>query len=138
MDEKVIATFDQSLHRCDSNPQFLDLFYERFLASSPKVRQRFENTDFAKQKRLLRASFYLILLASEDPENGPERYLGYLATRHSASDLAIGSELYDLWLDSLLATVQECDPEYNPEVEEAWEGMMGIGIDYMLRRYHHS
>ena len=138
MDEKVIATFDQSLHRCDNNPQFLDLFYERFLASSPKVRQRFENTDFAKQKRLLRASFYLILLASEDPENGPERYLGYLATRHSASDLAIGSELYDLWLDSLLGTVKECDPEYSPEVEEAWEGMMGIGIDYMLRRYHHS
>ncbi|MGB6001437.1 MAG: globin [Thermoanaerobaculia bacterium] len=138
MDEKVIATFDQSLHRCDNNPEFLDLFYERFLASSPKVKQKFENTDFAKQKRLLRASFYLILLASEDPENGPERYLGYLAARHSTSDLDIGSELYDLWLDSLLATVKECDPEYSPEVEEVWERMMEIGIDYMLRRYHHS
>ena len=138
MDEKVIATFDQSLHRCDNNPQFLDLFYERFLASSPKVRQKFENTDFDKQKRLLRASFYLILLASEDPENGPERYLGFLAARHSASDLDIGSEFYDLWLDSLLATVKDCDPEYSPEVEAAWERMMEIGIDYMLRRYHHS
>lgn len=138
MDEKVIATFDQSLHRCDQNPKFLDRFYERFLDSSPKVRKKFENTDFAKQKRLLRASFYLILLASEDPEKGPERYLEYLAARHSASDLNIGSELYDLWLDSLLATVEECDPEYGPEVEQAWEQVMEIGIDYMLRRYHHA
>ena len=35
-------------------------------------------------------------------------------------------------------TVEECDPEFSPEVAQAWEQMMGIGIDYMLRRYHHS
>ena len=103
---------------------------------SPKVKEKFANTDFAKQKRLLRASFYLILLASEDPDKGPERYLGFLADRHSASDLNIGSELYDLWLDSLLATVEECDSEYTPEVEQAWEQMMEIGIGYMLQHYH--
>ena len=68
MDEQLIAIFDQSLRRCDNDPKFLDTFYERFLASSPKVQEKFANTDFAKQKRLLRASFYLILLASEDPE----------------------------------------------------------------------
>ena len=136
MDETVIATFDQSLRRCDNDPRFLDIFYERFLDSSPKVKEKFANTDFAKQKRLLRASFYLILLASEDPDKGPERYLGYLADRHSASDLNIGSELYDLWLDSLLATVEECDPDYGPAVEQAWEQMMEIGIDYMLQHYH--
>jgi hemoglobin-like flavoprotein len=136
MDEKVKATFEQSLRRCDNKKRFLDLFYERFLASSPKVKEKFASTDFEKQKRLLRASFYLILLASEDPEKGPERYLGYLAERHSATDLKIGSELYDLWLDSLLETVEECDPEYNTEVEQAWEQMMEIGIGYMLRHYH--
>lgn len=136
MDDKVIATFDQSLRRCDNEPRFLDIFYERFIASSPKVEEKFANTDFAKQKRLLRASFYLILLAAEDPEKGPERYLGYLAERHSVDNLNVGSELYDLWLDSLLETVEQCDPEYSPEVEQAWEQMMEIGIDYMLRHYH--
>lgn len=136
MDEKVIATFDQSLRRCDSEPRFLDVFYERFIESSPKVKEKFANTDFDKQKRLLRASFYLILLAAEDPEKGPERYLSHLAESHSAKNLNIGSELYDLWLDSLLETVEQCDPEYGPEVEQAWEQMMEIGIDFMLRQYH--
>ena len=138
MDEQTIETFEQSLRRCDADPEFLDIFYDRFLASSPKVKSKFADTDFHRQKRLLRASFYLILLASEDPTDGPERYLGHLAARHSTRDLDVGAELYDLWLDSLLASVKECDPEYNPEVEAAWEKMMGIGIDFLLSRYHHS
>jgi hemoglobin-like flavoprotein len=138
MEKEVIATFDESLRRCDANPRFLDIFYENFLASSPKVRARFADTDFARQKRLLRASFYLILLASEDETQGPERYLKYLAARHSARDLDIGADLYDLWLDGLLKTVKECDPKYSSEVESAWEEMMGIGIQYMLEHYHDS
>jgi hemoglobin-like flavoprotein len=138
MDEKTLAKFDESLRRCDANPRFLDIFYEKFLASSPKVRTKFAATDFARQKRLLRASFYMILLASEDEQKGPERYLQYIATRHSASNLNVGSHLYDLWLDSLLQTVKECDAEYNAEVEEAWEDVMGIGIKYMLHHFHDS
>jgi hemoglobin-like flavoprotein len=137
MDERVIRTFDESLRRCDTNPRFLDLFYQKFLSSSPKVKEKFAQTDFERQKRLLRASFYLILLASEDQETGPERYLDHLSALHSASDLDIGSELYDLWLDSLLEAVQESDPEYGPEVEDAWERVMGIGINYMVSHYHH-
>ena len=136
VDQETIQVFDRSLRRCNANPGFLDLFYETFLSASPKVKERFANTDFERQKRLLHASFYLILLASEDPENGPERYLEHLASRHSVHDLNIGAELYDIWLDSLLAVVKECDPEFDASVEEAWERMMGIGIDYMLRRYH--
>ncbi len=138
MDEKTIELFEQSLRRCDANPEFLDFFYERFLASSPKVRKKLANTDFHRQKRLLRASFYLILLASEDPQNGPARYLSHLAARHSAKDLDVGTELYDLWLDSLLESVEKYDPEYSPEIEEVWEKMMGVGIDFLLSRYHHS
>ena len=134
--KKNIEVFESSLRRCDRDPQFLDYFYDRFLASSPKVKEKFAKTDFAKQKRLLRASFYLMVLVAEDPKYGPERYLDHLAARHSRQDLDIGSELYDLWLDSLLAVVRECDPQCNAEVEEAWEAMMQIGIGFMLSRYH--
>ncbi len=136
MDEKTISTFEESLRRCDTNPAFLDIFYETFLESSPKVRAKFRKTDFSRQKRLLRASFYLILLASEDDQHGPERYLKFLSERHSASGLNIGAQLYDLWLDSLLQAVKQCDPDYSPEVEAAWEEVMGIGIEYMLKHFH--
>jgi len=67
---------------------------------------------------------------------GPDAYLAGVAERHGAGQLEIGAELYDLWLDSLLATVKECDPEFSPEVEKAWEDVMMVGIQYLCRSYH--
>jgi hemoglobin-like flavoprotein len=62
--------------------------------------------------------------------------LDAVAERHSASQLAIGAELYDLWLDSLLATVREVDAAWTPAVEEAWESVMTVGIKYLISRYN--
>lgn len=126
--------FDESLRRCSAHERFLDRFYERFLGSSPKVREKFANTDFVRQKRAVLASLHLILLAAQDPKSA-DRYLGDVAERHSSGQLAIGAELYDLWLDSLLATVREVDPAFGPEVEQAWEDVMAIGIRYLVSRY---
>ena len=135
MDKETLARFDASLERCTAKPEFIDRFYDRFLASSPKVRQKFANTDFARQKRALRSSLNLMLLVAADEEKGPARYLGDIAARHSKRDLDIGAELYDLWLDALLETVKECDPQISPEVERAWERVMMVGISYLLLRY---
>ena len=136
MEERLLGIVDSSLQRCTREPRFFDRFYDRFLASSPKVRERFAKTDFVRQKRALRASLWLMLLAAEDEEKGPARYLGALAESHGARQLAIGAEFYDLWLDTLLATVAECDPEYSSEVRGAWEQVMMVGIHYMVTRYN--
>ena len=64
MDDSTLKTFEDSLQRCNSNPNFLDRFYEVFLASSPKVKEKFAQTDFVRQKRALRAS----LLKSLQPQ----------------------------------------------------------------------
>ncbi len=136
IDSQTLQLVDDSLHRCAENRGFLDLFYSRFLASSPKVRTKFAQTDFARQKRALEASLHLMLLAAEEGEKGAERYLRDLAARHGKAQLDIGAELYDLWLDSLLDTVRECDSECDSEIEEAWERVMGVGISYLLQHYN--
>jgi hemoglobin-like flavoprotein len=135
MDSSTLNVFDGSLRRCEAVPYFLDLFYEKFLASSPEVRKKFAKTDFIHQKRALTASFHLLLLAAEDETRGPDRYLTDVAARHGGGELDIGAELYDLWLDSLLAAVRECDPEVSPAVEKAWEDVMMVGIHYLCRNY---
>jgi len=136
MDPTTLEVFDRSLRRCDALPYFLDIFYTKFLDSSPEVAKKFVNTDFVRQKRALRASLHHLLLAAQDQEKGPDAYLAEVAERHGAGQLEIGAELYDLWLDSLLATVKECDPEFSPEVEKAWEDVMMVGIQYLCRSYH--
>ena len=135
IDEGTLKTFENSLARCNANPVFLDRFYEVFLASSPKVREKFAHTDFVAQKRALRASFDAMLRAAQGGDTAPERNLRELAQRHSSRDLNVGAELYDNWLDSLLGTVKECDPMYNSTVQEAWEKVMMVGIGYLLSQY---
>lgn len=136
IDIKGLRTFEESLKRCNGNPVFLDRFYEKFLASSPLVREKFAHTDFVRQKEALRASLRAMMLAAADEEAGPERYLKELASLHSRSRLDVGAGLYDLWLDSLLATVRECDPEFDEQIEAAWEDVMAVGIGYILSHYH--
>jgi hemoglobin-like flavoprotein len=136
MDQAILETFEGSLARCTSQPRFLDLFYTKFLASSPKVREKFKDTDFVRQKRALKASLHMILLAAGDEGGDPGKYLSDVAERHGARQLDVGAELYDLWLDSLLETVEECDPEHTPEVRAAWEEVMMVGIHYLTVRYN--
>lgn len=135
MNETTLTIFGDSLGRCTANPGFEERFYEVFLASSPKVAAKFANTDFIHQRRALRASLHTMLLAVTEGKEGLDKQLGVLAERHSASDLDIGAELYDYWLDSLLITVQEFDPEISPDVQAAWEDVMSVGIGYLLSRY---
>jgi hemoglobin-like flavoprotein len=134
MEQAILTTFDRSLARCTSQARFLDLFYEKFLASSPKVKEKFKDTDFVRQKRALKASLHMILLAAQDDD--PGKYLNDIAEKHGAKQLNVGAELYDLWLDSLLETVEACDPEYTPEVRHAWEEVMMVGIHYLTVRYN--
>ena len=135
MDQAILDAFDASLRRCNSTSGFLDFFYKRFLASSPKVREKFADTDFVRQKRALRASLHFMLLAAQDENEGFPAYMEDLATRHSRKDLGIGAELYDYWLDSLIDTVRVCDPHCTPEIEQAWEQVMMVGINHLLSRY---
>ena len=136
MEERLLGIVDSSLQRCTREPRFFDRFYERFLAASPKVRERFAQTNFVRQKRALRGSLWMMLLAAEDEVHGPERYLAPLAEQHGTHQLGIGAELYDLWLDSLLATVKEVDASWSPAVEHAWESVMTVGIAYLVSRYN--
>jgi len=130
-----LAVFEASLKRCEARPDFLDLFYEKFLSSSPEVAEKFSKTDFVKQKASLRASLHHLLLVAKDPKQEPGAYLHDVAVRHGAGQLAIGAHLYDVWLDSLLETVRTCDPECFPEVEAAWEEVMMVGIHYLCANY---
>jgi hemoglobin-like flavoprotein len=133
----ALAVFEASLKRCEARPDFLDVFYEKFLSASPEVKEKFAlaGTDFARQKELLRTSLHHLLLVARDPKQGPDPYLEEVAVRHGAGGLAIGAHMYDLWLDSLLETVRVCDSAYFPEVEGAWEEVMMVGIHYLSTNY---
>lgn len=125
--------FHDSLERCIHGGDFLQQFYERFVSSSDEVRQKFANTDFTKQKTLLRQSFYYILYAI-DGKKGFEQ-LDRIAEIHSKKQLDIRPELYELWKDCLIATIERADPKFNDGVRKAWNKMLSLGIKHLVDRY---
>jgi hemoglobin-like flavoprotein len=123
-------TFHASLARTTSDARFADVFYARFMASSPAVASIFNGADVEKLKRKLRSSLHVMTLAADDAP-GADLYLDYLGAVHRRLD--IRPEMYDAWLDALLATVAECDTEFSAETAGAWRSVIGAAVARIKR-----
>ena len=111
---------------------FIEGFYQRFLAGSPDVAQRFALTDMRRQQLMLARSLDEMARFSHD-RRAPET-LRRTAERHGPGDLEIPPGLYEEWLEALLDSVREFDPECTEEVILAWRVVLAPGIEYM--RHH--
>ena len=116
-----------------SDLDFFDCFYVTFLGASPEVRAKFEQTGQARQKRMMRKA--LAHLDRLSVEKTADAYVQRLAQIHSREDRDIPPHLYTLWLDSLMATVRDYDPEWTNDVELAWRMALAPGITYMQFQY---
>ena len=128
------STVAESLARCLDDSRFLDRFYELFVSSSDAVADKFRNTDFDNQKRVLASSLYLMIMAMEGGD-AAVAYMERIATRHGRNDLDIRPEMYDVWLDCLVCAASECDPKFSDEIEQDWREVMRFGIEFMRKRH---
>ena len=131
--ERAAELFNDSYLRCMKNPAFMDTFYTLFLDSSPEVREKFEHTDFDRQKRMLAESLLQLMLARTGLHS--EILLDKVAEIHSSRGHDIKPHLYKLWRSCMLETVEKCDPRFNEEIREAWEATLNAGIVYMISKY---
>ena len=128
--EKLIMIFNDSFERVSKNPSFLDKFYENFLGSSEEIREKFKHTDMSTQKVMLLKSLSYAMVAVHQP------YVLYkTALRHSKSHLDIKPKLYLTWMDCMIKALEECDPMFNSDTEQAWREVMQPTIDYLINNY---
>jgi hemoglobin-like flavoprotein len=114
--------------------EFFAAFYRRFLAD-PEIAGMFRDTDMARQAIMLRKSFFH--LAGFYVTNAPSGELERVARIHT--QLGIGANHYDAWLDCLVATVAEFDAHCDQATELAWRWALSPGITFMkLYAYFHE
>ncbi|NRH40783.1 globin domain-containing protein [Pseudomonas sp. MS15a(2019)] len=121
-----------SYGRCCASPAFFDDFYQRFLASSPQVREKFAHTDMAAQQLLLRHGIMNLVLVARGM---PTTKLRQLGESHCRARLDIGPELYEGWVDCLLATLAQHDADFTPALRQEWQGVLEAGIAVMRSYY---
>ena len=124
----------ESFDRCGESEAFYDTFYEVFLGKSPEIPPLFANTDFKKQKLLLKATVGIMVRNRIDDERA-RHSLERVAETHSRKGLNIRPDLYELWLDSLCETVRHHDRAFTSELEQQWRHRMREGIDFIVARY---
>lgn len=128
MEDEAATRFNKSFMRCMADRTFFDKFYALFTSASPQIRDKFKNTDFNRQKRMLEESLNAIVASSE--QNGPsDDFLARLAQHHN--QLKIDPAHYQIWEDCLLQTAAQCDPDFDDETKAAWRAVMKRGADIM-------
>jgi hemoglobin-like flavoprotein len=129
------ADLQQSYGRCLREDSFIDKFYERFLASDPRIRAMFEKTDFAKQRMALRRGISMAILHA-DGSSIVERPMGQMADVHARAGRApVPPELYPLWVNALLDTIKATDPKADDTLMRRWREAMEKVTAMFVRHY---
>ena len=132
--EEAVDTFECSLARCLEAGDFTGEFYSRFIGASEIVAEKFSKTDLEKHKDVLKKSLFLMAKACMGLEDGLE-HLESVARSHSHRRLDISPSLYNLWLETLIATVRDFDSEFSHRIEASWRQLLQRGIDRMVAVY---
>ncbi|MDH3325327.1 MAG: globin [Gammaproteobacteria bacterium] len=121
---------NSSLRRCLNDKYFFTAFYEHFHQSSPEIAALFDKTDMVRLNKMMEVSLFSIIAASES--NGDnDQDLVDIAQAHKGRN--IKPEFYKYWEISLLATVAECDPEFDDNTRKAWKHVLARGVEFMAQ-----
>ncbi|MBW8186261.1 globin [Shewanella nanhaiensis] len=111
---------------------FYKTFYEVFINSCPQVKMAFKHTDMVKQNEMVRESFgYMICFFVTKVA---DEHLIKLAKDHK-DKFHVDSELYTVFVNSVLAALEKIYPRYNNECAVAWRITMAPGIEFMKHIY---
>ena len=120
--------FHASLKRCESSEGFYHRFSKIFMETAEEVRDRFRNTDFERQVRMLRASITMAALVSQDNRQ-VRLHIKRLAASYGHAGYDIPPRLFEVWLDCLLNAVEECDPKFDKTIRRVWGKIMRPAVD---------
>lgn len=127
--------FNDSYRRCLAKDDFMDRFYDKYIASNEIVAEKFSNADMKKQKVMLEASLHLLMAVTTIAPGDAIAHFKRIGAVHSREQHDIAPELYDLWLACLIDVVKECDENYDSDIDAAWRETLSGGIKIMQSMY---
>lgn len=127
----------QSYGRCLQDSSFFDKFYDRFLSSSDEIRVKFANTDFDKQKLLIKNGINMVIMFANENKVAVNA-INRIRDSHSSARMDIPPRLYDNWRTCLLETIKECDPKLEAECLKAWDEVMRLAITHITEGYQQA
>ncbi len=132
--EDMIHNVHGSLNRCLANDSFISIFYDVFMEADDDIRQMFANTDFTKQKKLLRKALLSAITFAAGGDVARER-LEKIRVSHNRAHMNVRPEFYPIWVDSLIKAVAVCDLTYDAKLDAEWRAVLQPTIDFIVGGY---
>ena len=126
--------FLESLDRCLENKEFIPAFYDQLLSKSDEIRERFSLVDMQKQKQILADS---LVICAQSVEGKPEAlaHLNEIGHSHDKYHLNILPEWYPIWIDAIVATASQFDPDWSEDFEQAWRKLLSFVTKRISSKY---
>ncbi len=110
-------------------------FYETLIGKDPELASYFTHVDFSRQKEVLKEGIEIALRFAAGDVAARSR-LEEIGRTHSAEEMDVRPELYDIWLDAWIATMRDLDPEWNSSLESQWRSELQRAIEVIKAEYH--
>jgi hemoglobin-like flavoprotein len=133
MDEAA-QRVNASYGRCFLSPGFFEDFYQAFMGASPRIAEKFANTDMEAQRAALKDGIIYLIMYYRG-SGSARRKIEQLGRTHSRKGRDIPPDLYEIWLRVLLETVDKHDGPLTPERRQDWETVLRKGIQVMKAQY---
>lgn len=135
MSDDASVQVQASFARCLVNEKFFNRFFELFMASHPAIKPRFANVVVEKQYDILRHGVSSALMFSDEESVMARSCIDRIRQSHDHAHMNVDPGLYDFWLESLLKTVAETDPEFTPALGDLWRDELAPAISYIKAGY---
>lgn len=132
--EEAIHRVHASLNRSLAHSGFIDKFYEIFMASDAEIRQMFAQADFERQHKLLRKALLSAVTFAAGGELARQR-LAAIRESHNRAHMNVRPELYPIWIDCLVKTIAQCDPDFGQQLDREWRAVLQPAIDFISSGY---
>ncbi len=121
--------FNDSFERVSyHSDEFFEAFYTCFMNKSDVINAAFTGVDMQRQRKMLKES--ILFMISFSSTRVAEEFLLNTAKVHK-DRLDLTDEMYELWMESLMETLQQFDRNFNAKTELAWRIMLSPGIEFM-------
>lgn len=121
--------FNDSYERINVDSDlFFTEFYNEFKGRSESVKEMFAEVDMENQKKLLKKGLFYLITFYATKKAGD--FLINLADDHH-NRLKLTEEHYELWMDSIIATLKKVDHKFDKNAEVGWRITLGPGIVFL-------
>lgn len=134
--ESVKKSYGRCMITRETKETFFHTFYDKFLNSHPVIGQMFKHTQFEKQITMLKNAISMAILFAEKQDELARDVLTKIRRSHSRARRDVKPEYYNFWLNSLVDTLRECDPQFTVQLEADWRDMLQVTIDYIVAGYN--